>query len=196
MKTVIFSLILSTSNLLLLGASPSWAALASNAKVAELTAHRIDRLVSLGKIDRDFLMRLEKVEVSVVNQGSVAFMVKASQTQQENGNQPMELGLSFDKDGKVLSYQVVAGGTPGPDPQWPDKDAVTLTEDALHYVLDNAGEPEVRKFYNGLKMFVLTKVELNGAVVARGQIHSSLTTDKLNIYVRLDGMFISAEIVP
>ncbi len=181
---------------MLLGAGSTWAAPVSNAKVAELTAHRIDRLVSLGRIDGDFLMRLENVELSMVNQAPVAFIVKASQTQPANGSQSMQLELAFDKDGKALSYQVLSGGNSGPDPAWPDKDAVTLAEDALHYVLDNANVPEIKNFFDGLTVFNLTKVDLKGVIVARGQVHSSLTTSKLNIYVQLDGTFISAEVVP
>lgn len=191
MKTAIFS-----AMALLLSASVSWAAPASKAKVAELTAHRIDRLVALNKIDASFLNRVEKIEVTAVNQNPIAFKVRASQTQPENGSQPMQLDLSFDKDGKALAYQVVAGGNAGPDPQWPDKDAATLTENTLHYVLDNANDARVKKFFDGLTMFTLIKGDLNGAVVARGQVLSSQTTEKLNVYVKLDGTFISAEIVP
>ena len=191
MKTTIFSAIA-----LLLSANVSWAAPASKAKVAELTAHRIDRLVALNKIDASFLNRVEKIEVTAVNQNPIAFKVRASQTQPENGSQPMQLDLSFDKDGKALAYQVVAGGNAGPDPQWPDKDAATLTENTLHYVLDNANDAKVKKFFDGLTMFTLIKGDLNGAVVARGQVLSSQTTEKLNVYVKLDGTFISAEIVP
>lgn len=191
MKTTIFSAIA-----LLLSANVSWAAPASKAKVAELTAHRIDRLVALNKIDASFLNRVEKIEVTAVSQNPIAFKVRASQTQPENGSQPMQLDLSFDKDGKALAYQVVAGGNAGPDPQWPDKDAATLTENTLHYVLDNANDAKVKKFFDGLTMFTLIKGDLNGTVVARGQVLSSQTTEKLNVYVKLDGTFISAEIVP
>lgn len=195
MNTTIFSAVLSAS-LLLVNTNVSWAAPASSAKVAELTAHRIDRLVSLGKIDGNFLTKLEKVEIKISNQDPVAFTARASQSQPENGSQPMQLHLSFDKEGKVLAYQVVVGGSAGPDPQWPDKDAATLTENTLHYVLDNAADPKVKMFFDGLTTFTLTKGQLNGSTVARGQVHSSLTAEKLNIYVKLDGTFISAEIIP
>ena len=35
----------------------------SMAKIAELSAHRVDRLVALNKIDATFLKKLEKIEV-------------------------------------------------------------------------------------------------------------------------------------
>ena len=179
----------------MLSSAAALAAPASKAKVTELSAHRIDRLVALSKIDRTFLTRLEKIEVKAVSLGAVAFKAVVSQTQPAQG-QALQVELSFDQDGKALAYQVVAGGVAGDDPQWPDKDAGSLTENALHYVLDNATDPKVKKFFDGMTMFTLIKGDLSGQVVARGQMQSSLTTEKLNVYLKLDGTFISAEIVP
>lgn len=178
-----------------LTSSPSWAATVSTSKVAELTAHRIDRLVSLGKIDNGFLTSLESLEVTAVNQPPVAYKVRVSQTQPANAP-PIQLDLSFDKDGKPLAYQPVAGGVAGPDPQWTGIDAVGLSENALHYVLENATDPKLKKFSDGLSTFTLVKGDLNGATVARGRVQSSLTTEKLEIYLQLDGTFISALVVP
>ena len=174
----------------------AWAAPVSSAKVAELTAHRIDRLVALGRIDVTFLKRLDRVDVTPLTSGPAAFKVIASQTRPADGSQPLQLELSFAADGRALSYQIVAGGTSGVDPSWPDKDAATLTENTLHYVLDNATDTKVKKFFDGLTTFTLVKGDLNGTVVARGQILSSQTSEKLNVYVKLDGTFVSAEIVP
>lgn len=166
----------------------------SKAKVSELAAHRVDRLVTLGRIDASFVKRLEKIEVTSVNQPPVAFKVRVLQTAPAQG-QPVQLDLSFDKDGKALAHQVISG-TVGTDPQWTDKDAASLAENALHYVIDNANNPKVKKFNEGLTSFTLTKGDLNGDVVARGQMASSQTTEKLNIYLKLDGTLISTEIVP
>ncbi|MGE4133671.1 MAG: hypothetical protein AB7F86_18685 [Bdellovibrionales bacterium] len=186
---VLFATIMTSWNL-------AWAAPVSVAKVAELTAHRIDRLVALGRIDAGFLKRLEKVEVTPLTSGPAAFKVIASQSRPADGSQPLQLELAFAADGKALSYQNVAGGTLGVDPAWPDKDAGTLTENALHYVLDNATDVKIKKFFDGLTSFTLIKGDLNGAIVARGQVLSTQTNEKLNVYVKLDGTFISAEIVP
>lgn len=178
----------------LMTSSFAFAQSASKAKVAELTSHRVDRLVTLGKIDAAFLNRLEKIEVTAVNQPPVAFKVRASQTQPAQGT-PVQLDLSFDKDGKPLAFQVISG-TQGADPQWTDKDAASLTENALHFVLENASDAKVKKFNDGLTTFSLAKGQLNGATVARAQVLSSLTTEKLNIYLKLDGTFISADVTP
>lgn len=190
LTTIIGTLLLSTVAL----AHPTGPG-ATAAKVAELSAHRIDRLVTLGKIDASFMKNAQTLQVAVVeNQAPVFYKVRVSQTQPTQGN-PLQLDISFDDDGKPLAYQVVAGGIAGPDQAWPDKDSVTLTENCLHYVLENNADAKVAPFDKGLTTFVLTKGTLNGQAVARGQVTSSLTKEKLNIYLKLDGTFISAEVV-
>ena len=167
----------------------------TNAKAIELSAHRIDRLVTLGKIDASFLKNLEKMEVSVVqNQAPVYYKVRVSQTKPAQGA-AMQLDISYDEDGKPLAFQVIAGGVAGPDAGWTDKDAGSLAENALHYILENNTDAKIALFDKGTSSFTLTKGTLNGETVARGQALSTLTTDKLNIYVKLDGTFISAEVV-
>jgi len=192
MKTFIFltSLILSISSF----AHPNGPGV-TNAKAIELSAHRIDRLVTLGKIDASFLKNLEKMEVSVVqNQAPVYYKVRVTQTQPAQGT-PLQLDISYDDDGKPLSFEVIAGGVAGPDAGWTDKDAGSLAENALLYILENNTDAKVALFDKGLTSFVLTKGALNGETVARGQASSNLTTDKLNIYLKLDGTFISAEVI-
>lgn len=168
----------------------------SNAKVIELSAHRIDRLVSLSKIDASFLAKLAKMEVTVVqNQAPVAFKVMVSQTAPAQGK-PMQVEISFDSAGKPLAFQVIAGGVAGPDAGWTGKDAGSLAENALHYVLENSNTAKVPLFDKSGTSLTLSKQTLNGQTVARGQVLSSATTEKLNIYLKLDGTFISAEVVP
>lgn len=167
----------------------------TNAKAAELSAHRIDRLVTLGKIDQSFLYKFDKLEITVANQPPVYYKVTVSQTKPIEGS-PLQLEISFDDDGKPISYQVSAGGAAGPDIGWSAKDAVSLAENALHYVLENNSDQKIALFDRALSSFSLTKVQLNGQEVAQGQMTSSLTSEKLNVYLTLDGTFISAEIVP
>lgn len=168
----------------------------TNAKAVELSAHRIDRLVALAKIDGSFLKNLAKIEVVVVpDQAPVYYKVRVSQTQPTQGA-PMQVDISFDNDGKPLAFQIVAGGVAGPDMGWTDKDADSLTENSLHYILENNTDAKVALFDKGLSSFVLTKGTLNGETVSRGQATSTLTTEKLNIYLKLDGTFISAEVIP
>lgn len=168
---------------------------ASSAKAAELAAHRIDRLVATGKIDASFLKNVETIQVAVVeDQAPVFYKVRVSQTQPAQGK-PMQVEISLDEDGKPLASQVLPGGVAGADAGWTGKDAVSLSENALHYVLENSKDAKIAPFDKGLTAFVLTKGTLNGETVARGQITSSLTSEKLNVYLKLDGTFISAEVV-
>lgn len=166
------------------------------AKAAELSAHRIDRLVTLGKIDASFLKNLEKIEVAVVaNQAPVYFKARVSQTKPAAGN-PMQIDISFDQDGKPLAYQLVSGGVAGPEAGWSDIDSVTLIENCLHYILENNGDTKVALFDKSLTNITLTKGTLNGQTIARGQAVSGLTTEKLNVYLNLDGTFVSAKVIP
>ena len=168
----------------------------TNAKAIELSAHRIDRLVTLGKIDASFLKKLEKMEVSVVqNQAPVFYKVMVSQTQPAQGA-PQQVEISYDEDGKPLSFQLISGGASGPDLAWPDKDTGSLVENALHYILENNKDPKVALFDKAATSFVLSKGTLKGETVVCGQATSSLTTEKLNIYLKFDGTLISAEVIP
>ena len=166
------------------------------AKAVELTAHRIDRLVSLNKIDGSFLTKTAKMEVSVLqNQAPAYYKVRVYQTQPAVGD-ALQMDVVYDSNGKPLSYTVLPGGNPGPDEGWTGVDAVTLLENGLHYVLEN-GEKDasVRPFYTALTTITLTKGQLNGKTIALTQIKSSESELTLNVYVNLDGTFISAEFI-
>jgi hypothetical protein len=169
----------------------------TTAKVAELTAHRIDRLVQLKKIDATFNTKLETLEVQAVNgPAPVAFRSVVSQTMPPQGA-PLQVELLFDAAGKPLSFKAIAGGVAGPDPGYNGgKDAVSLLENSLHEVLENATDAKIAPFYNGLATVTLTKGKLSGMDVSQAHITSSATTSKLNVYLMLDGMFMSSEVVP
>ena len=166
------------------------------AKAVELTAHRVDRLVSLNKIDSSFLTKAAKMEVSVVqNQAPAYYKVRVTQTQPSSG-EAMQMDVVYDGNGKPLSYTVLPGGNAGPDEGWTGVDAITLMENGLHYVLEN-GEKDanVRPFHTALTTITLSKGQLNGKPVARTQMKSSESALSLNVYVNLDGTFVSAEFI-
>ena len=168
----------------------------AKAKVAELTAHRIDRLVSLNKIDPSFLTKTAKMEVSVLqDQAPAYFKVHVTQTQPAQG-EALQLDVVYDNKGKPLSYAVLPGGNPGPDEAWTGVDAVTLLENGLHYVLEN-GEKDgkVKPFLTSLLTITLSKGQIGGKPAALTQMKSSESDLTLNVYLNLDGSFISAEFV-
>ena len=176
--------------------TPSALAAVSNAKAIKLAPHRVDRLVALNKLDKSFVTKMEKVEVVVVeNQAPVYFKATVSQTAPATGN-PVQVQISLDQDGKPLAFQLVAGGIAGPDSAWPGKTAGELTENALHYVLENAASGKIALFDKSATSVTLTKANLNNEAVALGQVRSSATTEKLNIYLKMDGSLIKAEVVP
>ena len=179
---------------LAISSSAAWSQPVTKVKIAELACHRVERLVLLKKIDASFSKQLERIDVIEAKQGNVAFQAMVSQTQPENG-QPIQLQLAFDVDGKPISFQLVAGGTAGPDPKWPGQNSVSLTENSLHYVLDHANDAKIKNFYDGFTFMVLSAGNVDGTAVSRAQLQSSLTTDKMNIYLNLDGTFHSAEFV-
>ena len=168
----------------------------AKAKAIELTAHRIDRLVSLNKIDASFLSKTAKMELSIIeNQAPAYFKVRVSQTQPASG-EALQMDVVYDLNGKPLSFNVLPGGNAGPDDGWTGVDAVTLIENGLHYVLEN-GETDanVKPFYTALTTIALTKGQLDGKPVALIQMKSSESTLTLNVYVNFDGTFISTEFI-
>ena len=168
----------------------------AKAKAIELTAHRIDRLVSLNKIDASFLSKTAKMELSIIeNQAPAYFKVRVSQTQPASG-EALQMDVVYDLNGKPLSFNVLPGGNAGPDDGWTGVDAVTLIENGLHYVLEN-GETDanVKPFYTALTTIALTKGQLDGKPVALIQMKSSESTLTLNVYVDFDGTFISTEFI-
>lgn len=166
----------------------------SKAKVAELSAHRIDRLVALGKIDAAFLKRVEKIEVMEVSgPAPVAYMSMSTQTQPASG-QAIGLDLQFDHDGKPLSYKVSTGGVAGPDMAWAPKNAGELIENGMHYVLENATTASVAPYFKDFSSLALVKGVLAGRSVALLQVRSSSVPKTLKIYMNLDGTLISTAI--
>lgn len=191
MKKIILTLALILSVTINTSAHPNGPGV-TKAKVAELTSHRIDRLVSLNKIDKSFLTKLVKMEVSVLeNQEPAYYKVHVTQTQPTQG-QAQQMDVIFDDDGKPLSYSVIPGGASGPDDGWTGVDPVTISENALHYVLENGEtDAKVKPFYTGLTTVSLEKGLLNGQITAKVQMTSAETNTKLNVYLNLDGTFIS-----
>lgn len=196
MKTKLFALAIGILTVTQMAFAQEAAPGIVKAKAVELTAHRVDRLVSLNKIDSSFLAKSAKMEVTIVqNQAPAYYKVRVTQTQPASG-EAMQMDVVYDGNGKPLSYAVLPGGSAGPDEGWSGVDAITLMENGLHYVLEN-GEKDanVKPFYTALTTITLAKGQLSGKTVARTQMKSSESALTLNVYVNLDGTFISAEFI-
>lgn len=167
----------------------------STAKIAELSAHRADRLVALGKIDAAFVQKIEHIEVTKLTSGAAAYKSIVTQTQPQTGS-PLQLELQFDHDGKPLSFKVLAGGTAGADMGWSPKSAGELVENGMHYVIDNSANATVAPYFNDFTNLVLVKGTLGGKDVALLQVTASSQAKPLNIYVNLDGTINSVVVGP
>lgn len=167
----------------------------STAKIAELSAHRADRLVALGKIDAAFVQKIEHIEVTKLTSGAAAYKSVVTQTQPQSGS-PLQLELQFDHDGKPLSFKVLAGGTAGPDMGWSPKSAGELVENGMHYVIDNSANATVAPYFNDFTNLVLVKGTLGGKDVALLQVTASSQAKPLNVYVNLDGTINSVVVGP
>lgn len=171
----------------------------SLAKAAELACHRIERLVTLRKIDEKFLTRFYSLEVQALPPGGPsdpAFKILASQFPGSDGNSS-KVELLMDLNGKTLSQNVLQGTESEGFPSWTDKDPVTLSENSLHQILEGwISNPNLKPFFTGLKNLHLTQVKDNqGKILARVEIRSLETNEILEIFVGTDGNFVSSNIL-
>lgn len=166
------------------------------AKAAELACHRIERLVTLNKIDATFLSNFYSIQIVALPAGSptdpafkaTGFLVPGPD------NQGTKIDIMMDSKGKALAHTVVAGSL-GQAPAWPVKDPVTLAENALHYVLDNGpSNADVAPFYADLQDVSLLQVkDSQNQVFAKALFRSSRTTKVLEVILKSDGTFVSAK---
>ena len=166
----------------------------SVAKGAELSLHRVERLVVLKKIDLAFQSMLKNLFIEVVpqeNPGEAFFNVTVKQFPAADGN-TRNLLLSLNEEGKTLKH-VVEGTSNGEGaPIWSDKDPVTLGENALHFVLEESekGNPDVIPFNTALTSFDISQIALeDGALKASVKMTSSEVTKVLEVILNLDGTY-------
>ena len=165
-------------------------------KVAELATHRIERLVTLKKIDASYMLRLEKVEVTAVaNAAPVAYKALISQTAPAAGA-PLQMEMTFDAKVKFIAFKLIEGGASGVDPLWTGADSLTLLETGMHFVLENTANKQVEPYFLAMTQSSLSKATVGGKTVAVVKVKTSSQAQTLNIYVGLDAKFISYEIVP
>jgi hypothetical protein len=167
-----------------------------NANAAELTCHRVERLVILKKIDTGFLSSIESVTVEAVpnaNPGQPSFKTVSYQ-QVDSGKLANQLNLNLDDQGKALDFTVTAGLAMAQPHKWSVLDPVTLIEDSIHYVEQNAAKPDFAKFSSGLKKISIAPGLNDGKEVAKIEILSVDTTDKLEILEGLDGAILSYQV--
>lgn len=174
------------------------AAKVSLAKAAELGAHRVERLVTLRKVDETFLNKFQSIEVVALTQAvpsDPAFKVTVGQVPGPDGKQST-LEVLMDGAGKALSNSVNMGTEAMTAPRWPEKDPVALTENALHVVLEGIDDPKIKPYYTGFKSLTVSQDrDGTGLTIARFRLQSKEVVKVLEILLKTDGTVISQQIV-
>lgn len=180
--------------------APSFADVESTiapARAAELSSHRIERLVNLKKIDGTFISKLHTIELQKLTKNQVtdpAYLSTVSQYDGVDGTKN-QVEIFLDDQGKALSFNVKSGSAAANAPVWSDKDPSTLVENGLHFVLENnETKADVKPFHTGFISMELFKGTRGGHDVAVVKIASKETQDHLYVFLKLDGTFEAYEI--
>lgn len=167
----------------------------SVSKAVEIGVHRIERLVTLKKIDPMFQSALYGMRAERTTEGGATYKIYGYSSPDAD-NQSSTITMLSDAQGKVLSYSVGQIYTPANPVNWPDKDALTLMEDALHFVLEGWVQyPEVKPFYIGLVTISIAPANnAEGKAIVQAAVTSANDARTLYIKLNTNGTFISHEI--
>lgn len=169
------------------------------AKALELALHRLEKLVILKKIDASFQTKMKSMKIELIAHATSAdpsYKTTIYQLQGSDGSSKA-LEVIMNEEGKTISSQVYAGVESNSATVWPDKDAVTLSEDALHYVIDNATtNPMVAPFNAYATTLNLSQsTDSQGKTTAVVLIKNSINGLTLKEVLAVDGTFISASVL-
>ncbi|QDK44671.1 hypothetical protein DOM22_05595 [Bdellovibrio sp. ZAP7] len=164
-------------------------------KATELGVHRIERLVTLKKIDAFFLSGLASLRAESSSESGATYKVYGYTEAGSDGTY-LTITLLMDAQGKTLSHQITEGLKPASPINWPIKDASSLMEEGLHFVLEGwAQNSDVKPFYTGLQSIVLTpEYDASGNLLARFTVKSDDVAQTLTIILKPDGTFVSHEV--
>lgn len=188
-----FSLIVLSTNAL----SAAETAAAAPGKVAELGCHRLERLVTLGKINETFLTKLQSLQITKLEPAKPtdpSFKVVASQYAGSDGT-ANSVEMMMDANGKAIAQTLKPGADAQNSPVWGDKDAATLVENSLHYIAE-ANNPEAVPFFTGLTSLKLKQVKnAQGEKMARVEMLSKDSAKTFEINLKEDGTVESANTI-
>lgn len=188
-----FSFIVLTMNVL----SATETAAVTPGKVAELGCHRLERLVTLGKINETFLTKLQSLQIIKLEPAKPtdpSFKVVASQYAGLDGT-ANSVEMMMDANGKAIAQTLKAGADAQNSPVWSDKDAATLVENSLHYIAE-ANNPEAVPFFTGLTSLKLKQVKnAQGEKIARVEMLSKDSAKTFEINLKEDGTVESANTI-
>ncbi len=150
-------------------------------------------------IDPDFQNKLQSITMTLLphnEEDEPSFKATVYQYKAADGTQ-QSVEIILDEEGRPLSYTVGAGGPAASAPTWTDKDPTTISENALHYVLEGSvTDPKLRSYNEGL-----TRLTINPGTNSAGQAVAVVDMERteaepiLRVRMKLDGNFDSAEYI-
>lgn len=170
----------------------------SRARAAELALHRIENLVILKKIQPTHVARMRSLSLSVLNRKTdeePAFLATAIQFPATDGS-ASAVQIPLKVDGKALKQIETLGSEPVAAPLWPNVDAVTLAENALHCLqgekLDNQRpdlcvSSEIAAYGSEFSSLVLTQFNGSTGPIAIIDIRATHANPVLRIRLKADG---------
>lgn len=195
----LFSFILASSLSLSVFAHEGHEALQTNAKIAEIAAHRIGRLVDTRKIEESYVKNIGSIEVTNLPHSSKptdpAFNVLVAQPSNDEGKSK-EVVMSFDSTGKFILNKVLS--TQGSRvTSWLDLDPLELIEISLHFVTEATNTTvDITPFNKNMKKLTLKqKVAQDGSIQAVIVLSANNLAKQLEITMSAGGDLLSYAII-
>ena len=159
-------LMASSAAIIALTLSAAAQAAVPNLTAGELSAHKVEKLITLKKLDSAFQTKFRGLEVVNLQGGGTAkptFKVIISQ-QADAGKVANKVELTLDDSGRALGLPaVVTGVAAAKATAWSGKDPLTLSELALHHIehLAGAGDKKIAQFIQPLRALRISQVGQN-----------------------------------
>lgn len=195
----LFFLVLAGSLSLSLFAHDGHQSLQTNAKIAEIAAHRIGRLVDTRKIDESFVKNIASIEITnllhTTKPTDPSFNVLVSQPSDEEGKSK-EVLMSFDSTGKFISNKIVSNQG-SRTITWPGLDTLELIEISLHFVTEATNTTvDITPFNKNLKKLTLKqKVSEDGSIIALIVLSTSNSDKQLEISMSTGGDLLNYAVI-
>jgi len=160
-----------------------------NLTAAELSLHRIEKLVTLKKIDETFQSKFKSLLVVPTTQGGThGFRVIAEQYPGTDGTKNV-LELTLNNKGKPLANATTAGMEDPNAPKWPNKDAVVLSELVLHHLeKEVTSNKTLEAFVKSIKSLVVEQeIRSDGTVAAILDLTNYIDSRTLTATILSDG---------
>lgn len=160
-------------------------------KAVELGVHRIERLVTLKKIDPIFETALIGLSAEPSQENGATYKVYGYVPPGADGKS-LTITLWMDSQGRALAYNVTPAQMPISPYAWPAKDSVTLMEEGLHFVLEQWVQyPEVKAYYTGLQTISMAPFQdAQGNLLAQFKVTSDDDARTLTINLKPDGTLV------